>query len=1249
MASGQHAMHIFERQSILAQKFEPFDVTSTKDLFIVASANGIISAYSATSATNQTENRLLHRFQTVQPYLLCVRYNPFTDTIITLEREVEEHSRQAVRVYSNWRVGTPSPIPIAVQDTSVVPEGVPQSAAHIVGFVPVLGDSSKPSQPTPRAFTLPMSMSATAIAVCQLSATIAVACQKIITVWSLYSQTVALKKKTPNANDDASSTTLPVNAARSSVYSRTMLRTQVSFTPKSVRNDAPTKKPDSEEKVIITKARPVFDVETSWEVKCLALSSKWLAYASQDQVRIYRYQISDNGADVEDDYATSTEISFLPGEVRTSDKSSHVVRDSYCFECEFDTQGNSIIPINPDIIMRVPSIPGARAPRNSSFEYFGPVTDTDGGLRIYGRSQVQEFSLLVYRRLPTGSTVQSLWFIHDPCEASITRGLVSTEKQAFVYDLQNPRQLSTYTFLSESNMVIPGQFFLYNLSQSALEVYTMRWSSFATNEYVPAPFMLARQIFIGLISAAVVDDHILLLSKQLDEDSETYRYRRNTQGLKAPNSPSSLTPSGAGSYGSKKSLSRSPYGFFPQSFETQAGAQTSDDSAEPQAAGWNLYVLGHNQIPMIYNELVVASQAYKEVMPTRQHQMILEGFYLLQARLMILQHHERRTSQSASVDPRAIAHRVDVDTCTSLLRKCSAQLAAIYFASGDYQTSARYYAISDVTLGQVVDQYSSHVSGANDALIKYLNHVLFDASLQEYTDDSAEVADRVLNIYRQYAPKSLPSVILKSCLTNYNQQHALDIFENLVDILEEEKVPNRLHENSDDLERVIAEAKFVRGLLLLDLGAVHEAGINFESLDASMLSTLLLDYQSCLFAAEHEVAALSKTGSVGSLSSLTDLGTVAEPISAAVEELTETDVVPPLSHILRKHTPWAFLDAIVRMAQSSGDWDEHFQLLLPRSEELFPSTSLLQECYLEAIILGLPGSMFDVAACQKILATRNAEFVYLQLLRLYVKRLLISDESDVDNKNLKSWFQMTAQGNQEHKPASEEAMDQKWMQFHLRAFSYYPEWFDGLEALPEKRPRVKENIYVRKILSLLVHVYQISSYAASLSAEDGTSLSIANVVQELSTKALAVLDSTASSFSGKWRASLLCLPIAGRLDEALGLVATKSMSSVLDFAKYCCHTAAEWKSVLNLLIECHEKNTGSKELATSARSSLCSTLDHLTRIMLPSEFLQILPKNGNLAFYLPYIQRAIQHNKALDIRRAIASDARKQAVVEEGI
>ncbi len=127
-----------------------------------------------------------------------------------------------------------------------------------------------------------------------------------------------------------------------------------------------------------------------------------------------------------------------------------------------------------------------------------------------------------------------------------------------------------------------------------------------------------------------------------------------------------------------------------------------------------------------------------------------------------------------------------------------------------------------------------------------------------------------------------------------------------------------------------------------------------------------------------------------------------------------------------------------------------------------------------------------------------------------------------------------------------------------RAFSYYPEWFDGLEALPEKRPRVKENIYVRKMLSLLVHVYQISSYAASLSAEDGTSLSIANVVQELSTKALAVLDSTASSFSGKWRASLLCLPIAGRFGARRG--------NKLNYPLFPCRDLMDFKCWNSLLI-----------------------------------------------------------------------------------
>ncbi len=93
-------------------------------------------------------------------------------------------------------------------------------------------------------------MSATAVAVCQSTSLMAIACHKIVTVWMLYQHTITLKK-TAVQKEDNTSATLPSNLAGSSLHARMSQRGQLSYMGKSYRSPN-EKKADTEEKVSIT-------------------------------------------------------------------------------------------------------------------------------------------------------------------------------------------------------------------------------------------------------------------------------------------------------------------------------------------------------------------------------------------------------------------------------------------------------------------------------------------------------------------------------------------------------------------------------------------------------------------------------------------------------------------------------------------------------------------------------------------------------------------------------------------------------------------------------------------------------------------------------------------------------------------------------------------------------------------------------------------------------------------------------------
>jgi hypothetical protein len=110
---------------------------------------------------------------------------------------------------------------------------------------------------------------------------------------------------------------------------------------------------------------------------------------------------------------------------------------------------------------------------------------------------------------------------------------------------------------------------------------------------------------------------------------------------------------------------------------------------------------------------------------------------------------------------------------------------------------------------------------------------------------------------------------------------------------------------------------------------------------------------------------------------------------------------------------------------------------------------------------------------------------------------------------------------------------------------------------------------------------------------------------------------------------LLLLPAVGRLGEAVGLAVARAPALAFDFARAHCHSQAQWRVVLDALHEAMRRSAQSSssgnegdEAAAQLRTTYVRVLEHLVGVLHPRELVELLPEDGNVAFFLPFLEVA---------------------------
>lgn len=124
---------------------------------------------------------------------------------------------------------------------------------------------------------------------------------------------------------------------------------------------------------------------------------------------------------------------------------------------------------------------------------------------------------------------------------------------------------------------------------------------------------------------------------------------------------------------------------------------------------------------------------------------------------------------------------------------------------------------------------------------------------------------------------------------------------------------------------------------------------------------------------------------------------------------------------------------------------------------------------------------------------------------------------------------------------------------------------------------------------------------------------VANRVEEL-------LALSGDGMTGALSLKLLAWPHTHKMNEATLLVLDSCPSVTVDYCLTFFDThLQQWRQLLDILLQYAQRETA-PELQEEHQSVYKSALDHVVLLTSPEEFFSVLPPNGSLDFYLPFIE-----------------------------
>jgi len=210
-----------------------------------------------------------------------------------------------------------------------------------------------------------------------------------------------------------------------------------------------------------------------------------------------------------------------------------------------------------------------------------------------------------------------------------------------------------------------------------------------------------------------------------------------------------------------------------------------------------------------------------------------------------------------------------------------------------------------------------------------------------------------------------------------------------------------------------------------------------------------------------------------------------------------------------------------------------------------------------------------------------------------------------------------------HPPVSLEGI---WKEFHREYLT--DSRYKFITNVPPLIPPVKGPAYQQQIPEHF-YLFKLQGMLCALTEKASTTCpELSSRLPEIAAHILKEL--SAAQVQDKLQDSirLLCMPIQGNFESSIVRLVEHHPTSLIQFLKKYLPMSdmAKWRTTLSVLLS-HVSNPNYPD----ATWCLEETLKHMARNLPSEDFLNLLPANGNVAFFIPYIELNLGRNASMNL------------------
>ena len=783
------------------------------------------------------------------------------------------------------------------------------------------------------------------------------------------------------------------------------------------------------------------------------------------------------------------------------------------------------------------------------------------------------------------------------------RCMIGTSRKGYLYDVSDPRLLSEYSFTEHTISLKMTSSVMYTLTQSTLIMWSIRCCSSA-GELFPAPCVLGMEVVQNPRHITIVGDY-LIVTPYLEEYEHIPKSNTPTTVLHTKSLLSLFDEIRAFALLNEKT---SYEAYFQLMLELHFLLEAKLQSLNQRLMRTDYYS------SIFYDEQNNQNEEEKEqknVTDNNKNRLQIES----SSNNNIIDLSRKRNPNLLNEAEKA--QELDQLQIESTLyhvkhKESSAALGDYQFRTELFQRAAVFYAESDRLMSEIIEPMlnaatqEEATSSARRGILHYLDAVLFDQDKKQILKETTELSDKILAIYHTFARSRLASVILESSLKKYNQETALRLLEDprtMNNNNSNTPITKKLHSSvpiikppsSEPLISISGNSHltfqsgislknvFVRGLLYLEFGKLEEASADFLSLEPDVLIDFCTQNPQ-IFNPDIETNKINQSNNKSIL-----------PGIKTLHRQSEEQKLTTVAQLLYNNDPWILLDIFTSPSFSYFPISDGLRILQFNCiDELHGDMLFLLENYLEWILLSGKGRTDVIEA----------------LSLIYFRHIL-------SNCNEQPKCKLNDVNRKDHR--------KKWKRINRDSLIHQrEEWlhqiepFDGTNYFPSRSPFEEEDeplpelFYLQKIQGLL--------------SLDEVILNYPGCVDKLYSKI-----SKEKNFIGKMSLELLCLPLTEKLMDAMEFVVKNCPHITCLFSVKYCRTQDQWKSVLDYL-----SNT-----ITSCQV-YTDIISHLVRNQDPITFVSLLPENGNINFFLPFIEQSFRCHYSVCLKQSIVDQAKNR-------